>query len=146
MAAIQTRPNKVGNFVKKEQWPEEHWCREEITVTYAGIDGVNREPGQIVYKATAAATEYLAVPAVVDVALGKVAVIIDNDFENLIKADEALGVPTGDVKVAAMVRGDAILRKGGLTMADVTDAADVYTMLENQGFKLADKFSLKSQS
>jgi hypothetical protein len=146
MAAIQTRPNKVGNFVKKEQWPEEHWCRDEITVTYTGIDGTDREPGQIVYKATAGATEYLAVPATVDVANGKVAVIIDNDFENLIKADEALGVPTGDVKVAAMVRGDAILRKGGLSMADETDATDVYTMLENQGFKLADKFSLKSQS
>lgn len=146
MAAIQTRPNKIGNFVKKEQWPEEMWCREEITVTYAGIDTANRVNGQIVYKATAGATEYVAVPADVDPTLGKVAIIIDNEFEDDIKADEALDTPTGDVKVTALVRGDAVIRRGGLSMADATEAADVYTMLENQGFKLVTSYSPTSQA
>lgn len=143
MAAIQTRGNKIGNFVKKEFWTDEMWCREKITVTYADID---RENGQIVYKATAGATKFVAVPSSVDVALGKVAIIIDNEIENAINADLALGSPTGDVEVTALVRGPAVIRKGGLSMADATDATDVYTMLDNQDFKLVNTFSPKSQA
>jgi hypothetical protein len=141
MAAIQTRPYKIGNFVKKEFWTDEMWCREAITITYAGITAANRVNGQIVYKATAGATKYVAMPATVDVALGKVAIVIDNEFENLVKADEALGSPTGDVVVTALVRGQAVIRRGGLTMVDATDATDVYTMLDNQYFKLVTSFS-----
>lgn len=144
MAAIQTRPNKVGNFVKKEFWTDEMWCRKAITVTYAGI--TNLAPGEVVYKATAAAAKYVAVPTAVDVALGKVAVIIDNDFANLVAEDLALGSPTGDVSLVALVRGPAVLRRGGLTMADATDATDVYTMLENQDFSVAANFSIATQS
>lgn len=144
MAAIQTRGNKIGNFVKKELWTDEMWCREEITVTYVGI--TNKENGEIVYKATAGASKYVAVPASVDVSLGKVAIIIDNEFGNLIAEDLALDTPTGDVKVTALVRGQAVIRKGGLTMADATDATDVYAMLDNQNFKLVNSFSPKSQA
>lgn len=146
MAAIQTYPNKIGNFVKKEFWTDEMWCREEITVTYSGINAANQENGQIVYKATAGATKYVAVPSIVDVANGKVAIIIDNEFANAVAADAALGSPTGDVKVTALVRGPAVIRKGGLSMADATDATDVYTMLGNQNFKLVNSFSPKSQA
>lgn len=143
MGAIQTTPNKVGNFVKKEFWPDEMWCREYITVTYTGI--TKQEPGEIVYKATAAATEYLAVPSIVDVANGKVAIVIDPDFADLVAADLALGSPTGDVKVVALVQGPAVIRRGGLSMADATDATDVYTMLANQDFKLVTSFSVAKQ-
>jgi len=143
MAAIQTSPNKVGNFVKKEFWTDEMWCREVVTITYAGITA--QEPGEIVYKATAGAAKYVAVPASVDVALGKVAIVIDPEFSNLV-AEDVAGAATGDVTVVALVRGPAVIRRGGLTMADATDATDVYSMLDAQDFKLVTSFSIAKQS
>jgi hypothetical protein len=143
MAAIQTSPNKVGNFVKKEFWTDEMWCREVVTITYAGITAL--EPGEVVYKATAGAAKYVAVPTSVDVALGKVAIVIDPEFSNLV-AEDVAGAATGDVKVVALVRGPAVIRRGGLTMADATDATDVYSMLDAQEFKLVTSFSIAKQS
>ena len=110
MAAVQTRKNKVGNFLKKELWPEEFFCREQGTVTYAGLGA--EEAGEIVYKANAAATEWIAVPAAVDPATALIGVIVDSEIDDKIDADKALQTPTGDVTgVAILTKGPAVLRK-----------------------------------
>lgn len=144
MGAIQTRKNKVGNFLKKEMWPEEYYCREYATITYADL--ALNEAGEVVYKANDAATKYVAVPAAVDPATANIAIVVDEEIEDLIAADQALDTPTGDIKVAVLTRGPAVIRKGGLSMADATDAADAYAVLEANGVQFAELFSTRAQS
>lgn len=144
MPAIQTRGNKVGNFLKKEMWPEEFYCREYVTLTYASL--AKNEPGEVVYKANDAATKYLAMPAAVDPATANIAIVVDPDIDDKVAADLALGSPTGDVKVAVLVKGPAVVRKGGLSMADATDAADAYAVLEANGVQFAEFYSTSGQA
>lgn len=144
MAAVQTRKNKVGNFLKKEFWPEDFYCRKSATITYAGL--AKREPGEVVYKANDAASAYVAVPAAITLGTANIAIIVDENIDDLIAADLALGSPTGSVTATVMYRGPAVVRKGGLSFADATDIADAWATLEAKGIKVVDYFSTYSQS
>lgn len=141
MAAEQVRLNKVGNVVKKELWPEEFYCRELITLTYAGLG--KQEVGEIVVDPAASGT-YAAAGAAIDPAADLVAVVIDPTIEELIAADIA-GPATGTVDVVAIVNGPATLRKGALSIADDTDVADAYAVLVANRIKLVDFFSIRLQ-
>lgn len=142
MAAVQTRKNKVGNFLKKEFWPEEHYCREVVTVTYAGLNKV--APGEIVWLGTTGSA-YAAVPASISTA-HSVGIIVDEYFDDKVAADLELGSPVGSVSTTILKRGPAVVRKGGLSVANATDIADVYTVLENNDILLVDFVSTYSQS
>lgn len=143
MAAVQTRKNKVGNFLKKEFWPEENYCREVVSVTYAGLGKV--EPGEIVWKGSTGSA-YAAVPASVSTTLHTVGIIVDETFDDKVAADLQLGSPTGSVSTTILKKGPAVVRKGGLSVANATDIADVYTILKNNDILLVDYFSTASQS
>lgn len=144
MAAVQTRKNKVGNFLKKEFWPEDFYCRKSATITYAGL--AKREPGEVVYKVNEAASAYSAMPSAIVLGTAQVAIIVDEYIDDLIAADLALGSPTGSVTATVMYKGPAVVRKGGLSYADATDIADVWTTLQTNGIKLVDYFSTSAQS
>lgn len=143
MAAVQTRENKVGNFLKKELWPEEYYCREDGVVTYSGLG--KQEAGEIVYKASSAATKWVAAPAAIDPATALIGIVVDDEIGDKIAADVAGGA-TGDVNVAVLIKGPAVVRKGGLSIADATDIADAYAVLDANGINLVDYFSTASQS
>ena len=143
MAAVQTRKNKVGNFLKKEFWPEDFYCRKSATITYAGL--AKREPGEVVYKVNDAASAYSAVPSAIVLGTANIAIIVDENIDDLIAADVA-GAATGSVTATVMYRGPAVVRKGGLSVADLTDIADVWATLTANGIKLVDYYSTASQS
>lgn len=138
MPAIFTRGNKVSNFLKKEFWPEEFYCRKSVTVTKAGLSNTV-SPGEVVHLDTG---KYVACPAALLPGTDELAIIVDSEW------DEKLAAATGaDVEnVAVLVKGPCVLRKGGLVLADETDITDAYTILEAQGFTLADKFSVLNQT
>lgn len=147
MAAVQTRAKKVGNLVKKEFWPDEMWCRKEITLTYANI--ANREVGTVVVDDGATGT-FAAVPidATIILPADPVAIVIDPDFADLVAADLA-GPVAGTVSVVAMFRGPAVIRKGALSYGDLTNplnAAIVRTTLGTNDIDLVDQFSVATQS
>lgn len=144
MAAVQTRKNKVGNFLKGEFWPEEFYCRKSATITYAGLE--KYEAGEVVYKANDAASAYLAVPAAITLGTANIAIIVDENFDQLVADDLALNSPVGSVTATVMFRGPAVVRKGGLSYADGTDIADAWATLEANGIKLVDLYSTASQS
>lgn len=144
MPAIQTRKNKVGNFLKKELWSDQYYCRVDATLTYADLG--KQEAGEIVYKANDAATKYVAAPAAIDPATANIAIVVDDEIDDKIAEDLALDTPTGDIKVAVLTRGPAVVRKGGLSIADDTDIADAYAVLEANGVMLVDYFSTSSQA
>lgn len=144
MAAIETRGNKVSNFLKKEMWPEEFYCRELITVTRSGLQNVN-SPGELVYDADQTGA-FAFVPDGVLTAggTGRVAVIVDQNIEDIIAAAAAASEAT--ITVAALVKGPCVLRKGGLSYAASITFSEVEELLKYQGFTLATKFSVTAQS
>ena len=147
MANIFERGNKVSNFLKKEFWPEVFHCRKAVTVTLAGTTELS--PGEVLQLVGG---KYVVVDADmgaagVDGGVGTdvLAVVVDSDWD--LKRAAAVKASEADVlNVAVLFRGPCELRKGGLILADATDSADVYAILEKQGFTLADNFSFAKQS
>lgn len=138
MAAIFTRGNKVSNFLKKEFWPEEFYCRKNVTITKAGLSNTN-QAGEVVHLV---AGKYVACPAALLPGTDELAVIVDSEWDNKLLASTGADIEG----VAVLVKGPCVLRKGGLVLADETDIVDAYTILEAQGFTLADNFSIANQS
>jgi len=147
MSAIFTRGNKVSNFLKKEFWPDVFHCRKNVTLTIAGL-GRTDGPGEVVQLS---AGKYVVLDADVGAAgvgagvgTDVLAIIVDSEIDNKILA--ATEAAETDITVAVLYRGPCEIRKGGLQLTPDTDAADVYAILEAQGFTLADNFSVSNQT
>lgn len=140
MSAIFTRGNKVSNFLKKEFWPDVFHCRKNVTLTIAGL-GRTDGPGEVVQLS---AGKYVVLDADIVPGTDTLAIIVDSEIDNKILAAGVAGDP--DITVAVLYRGPCEIRKGGLQLTPDTDAADIYTQLETQGFTLADNFSVSTQT
>jgi hypothetical protein len=103
-----TEAKRLSNVVKQELWAETGYTRGVLTVTADGI-----VPGTLLSETGIAETA----AEVVGVAMV-----------------EAGGT---DVKVLALVKGPAIVSKGGLILGDCV-AADVYAALEAKGINVND--------
>jgi len=149
MAAIETRPARVSNVLKKELWPEEFYCRKVISLTYADI-GATPENGLVVVDDGATGT-YAAIPvdATALAATDPVAIVLDPELSEKIAADVALGTPLNVVAVGALVKGPATVRVGGLSygaLVDGTGNIDIAkASLETSGINIATHFSVNTQ-
>jgi len=142
MAAVLTRANKVGNVVKKEFWPDEMWCRKEVTLTYANLSA--NAPGEVIFNAGNVAAKWVTMPAAVALTDG-IAIIIDQEIADNIQKDID-GAATGDVTTVVMYRGPSVVRSGALTYADATDIVDIKAVLAASNIELVDMFSVATQS
>jgi hypothetical protein len=144
MPAIQTRENKVGNWLKKELWVDEMYCRKQVLLTYANL--AKNETGEVIFNTGNVAAKWITMPAAVDPAADGIAIVFDPEITEKVAADLALGSPTGDVSVSVLYRGPAVVRDGGLSMADVTDKADAVAVLVANGVDVVTSFSFNSQA
>lgn len=144
MALIQTRLNKVGNVLVHEYKPDRRYCRQEVTLTYATAGAADMEVGEVViedggkYRELAAGDD----PSIASATLN---IVIDDQIEEKVAADLALGSPTGDVTVATMYRGPAGVKLVGLNFGGAAQAG-VIANLEAVGIDVLTKFSVRTES
>lgn len=112
VGVIYTEPKRISDLVKKEQWMEWGWCREEVTVNItAGADLVI---GDVLGKVTASG-KYT--PRDPDAATGEevsAAVVLEN-----VTVDAAT-----DTTVLVAVNGDMILADESLVFSVDHDAGE----------------------
>jgi hypothetical protein len=133
MAAIQTRLNKVGNFLKKELWPAEGYCRTNGTVDFDTTALGNEEVGEIVYRAVAGTGNWGAVPATL-AGGSEVGVIVDDQIEEFIATARTAGATTVE-KIAIFSNGPAQIRTGGLSDAGAGGFDEAIVALEAVGIQ-----------
>lgn len=104
--SIAKTARKVSDFLKKEFWVEERWCRVSGTVT---VPAGGIEPGQVL---TETGGKWV-VPTSGFVAGGKVAIVVD---------ETSVEKPAGDTKLGLLVKGPAIVTKKGLNYGEATAA------------------------
>lgn len=105
----QTKP-KLGNLVKKEQWPESGWCREVLTVNEAAA--ATYTIGSLVGKVTATGKYQLVDPTAVDGSQVVAGIVLENK-----------SIPaTTDTEVVVMVRGSAIVGDQAIVYDNAFDA------------------------
>lgn len=146
MAAIQTRPAKVGGLIKKEFWTEEAYCREVLSVDIVNLAVVL---GTVVWQNASTGT-FGQIPAnatAIVAADDRVAVVIDDDYLAIIN-----GATTGNFDLVCMVRGPSVLASGLFTYVGTDAATDTVaeiatniaiadSMLVTAGVKLESTFS-----
>lgn len=145
MAILQERLNKVGNVLAMEYRPDRRYCRQILTVTYAGNPAM--EVGEVITdEAGTGATWTPADGAGFAAGTSKAAVVIDDQVEEKIEADLALGSPVGTVDLACLVRGPAQVKRVGLNFTTATQQALIEAELVGAGIDILDKYSVKTAS
>lgn len=121
---ISTEKQKLGNWLKAETFAEYGYGRVELTVNDAAT---TLATGTVLGKVTATGKYKVCTAAAVDGSEVAAAIVVT---EKTIAA-------TTDTKVLALVKGPAIVAKGGLVLAaDINtdpEKAAVYTALEALG-------------
>lgn len=110
MTVIATENPRLSNVVKHEYEPSLGWCREVVTVNGAAAELV---VGTVLGKVTATGKYKVAVETATDGSKVPAAVVIE---------DKSLKATT-DTGVLAIVRGPAIVSKGGLVLDATYDNA-----------------------
>lgn len=148
MAKIQERLNKVGNTLVMEYRPDRRYCRLLTSVDYTTRPGM--EVGEVLVSNLGTFADTAVLTDIVFAATAEFCVVIDDQVEEKIAADLALGVPTNSVELAVLYRGPAQVKRVGLAYA-VTGgvnspevAADAG--LEAQGIDILDKYSKRTES
>ncbi|MCK5615745.1 hypothetical protein KAR91_78505 [Candidatus Pacearchaeota archaeon] len=106
MALIMSTNPKVSAVLKKEDWPEEGWCRKLVSVTVTS--------GMTVGAVLAADGTHIAIATVANAAL----VLIDADVDDL---------AAGAHDLWCIARGKAIVGREALTFADAVSSANIDT-------------------
>lgn len=106
MAAILTTTKRVSDFLKKEFWVEERFCRKNATVT---IPSGGLDVGQVL---TLSGGKWI-VPTAGFVAGDDVAILVDETVVELAAGDHSLGV---------IVKGPAIVYSPALNYGAATKA------------------------
>jgi hypothetical protein len=168
MTAILTTNNNVSNFLIREQWRDRNFCRSDEAVILAGIAGSSTgitagetrfkgvvEVGAIVMRLKDADEktpfEALDENFTTDSTLYDIGIIVDERVgdptfyspeDGQITPDWTLESPD-TVTLALLVRGDAMVRLGGLSLEGDTYTDLVKASLEAQGITIIDKLSGK---
>lgn len=131
MAKILTSVNKVGNFLIREQWRDRNFCREDALVALTStISGRKMEVGEVVIQKTGttkfveftgtAISEGDVLGIIVDERIGD-EIIYQAGQSTEAKAQLKADWATGEVTLAVLVRGDAIVRRDGLNYGNVAN-------------------------
>lgn len=148
MTALLTTQNSLGNFLIMEQDRHINWCRVDAAVDYSTSNLIPFEVGEVLGRVGGGAFGRL--PAGL-VGITEYAILVDDRttdpvFYNHVCTDGYGSVPAGKVNpdwmadtltMAVMVRGDALVRKDGLTFGAATEADidAVMAALEAKGIR-----------
>jgi hypothetical protein len=129
MPLIATDTPRLSNVVKQELWPESGYNRLVVTVNDAAQTLV---PGTVLGKVTASGKYKVAVQTAVD----------GSEVADAIVMEEKAIAATTDTKVLVLVKGPAVVSKGGLVL-DASYNLDaeknaVYAALEAKGIQVND--------
>jgi len=141
MTKLYTSTNKFGGLVKKEEWREENWCRKDATLTVSNAEQL----GLVVYLS---AGKYLPLTET------KMAAWVDGTDEMAVLVDERVETlapeVAGDVTLAVMYRGKAILSKALVTTSSadpvIASEAAMYTEFKANLIEFADNLTNKTVS
>jgi hypothetical protein len=129
MPLIATDTPRLSNVVKQELWPEAGYNRAVVTVNDAAQTLV---PGTVVGKVTATGKYKVSVQTATDGS---------ETADGIVMEEKAIAATT-DTKVLVLVKGPAVVSKGGLVL-DATFNLDaeknaVYAALEAKGIQVND--------
>jgi len=127
MAVIATDTPRFSNVVKGELWPELAYCRAVVTVNDAAA---TLKVGTVLGKVTVSGKYKVAVETATDGSKVADAIVI-----------QQIDIPaTTDTKVLVLLKGPAVVSKGGLTLHasynNDTKKNAVYAALEAKGIKV----------
>ena len=95
---------RLSNVVKQELWPETAYCRAVVTVNE--VTAKSYVPGTVLGKVTASGKYKIAVQTAADGSQNAAAIVMDN---------YSISAAT-DTKVLVLVKGPAVVSKGGLVL------------------------------
>lgn len=160
MAALQETMNSVGNFLIREQWRDRNWCRADAAVNLT-TSGATFEVGEVVGRDATAPTAPFARLVTGLTNQTEFAIIVDERIQDPVFFNHAVSAGFGTnpttlgkvtpnwkadtVTLAVLVRGDAMVRTGGLSFgaADNTDKTAVLAALKAKGIVAQDQLSGK---
>tara|TARA_R100001129_G_C5312539_1_gene245577 strand:+ start:1144 stop:1620 length:477 start_codon:yes stop_codon:yes gene_type:complete len=153
MPKILENINTVSNFLSREQWRDKNFCRKDVTVLADTAGAKNMEVGAVLYQNDKAGN-YLELADAFDPALDNIAILVDERVgDDVILTDsgpsaKAWGTAGTTASLAVLVKGDAIVRKGGLFFgaAGATAINNAVTSLEAAGIKVIDSFQGQYQA
>lgn len=133
---IDSRPQRLGAFLKREFWPEDGWCREDTEdISYAADMGI----GAVLVDANDDGTYELATAAnLTATILGRgVRLLIDNEVYD---QDRTVGT---DYDWATLARGPAIVMEQGFQFSgaapNATQLGLLIDQLEDQQIQVQDR-------
>ncbi len=167
MPAILKTTNKVSNFLAREQWRDRNWCREDVQVDLTGRAtlGPYQIVGQEIVRVGTVLMQvnktgaFVAATSAFNPANDRIGVIVDErvgdpTFMNgtdMKGNTGALGyglqspmnwgsTATSTPTLALIVKGDAIMRQGGLITSTIVDTV-LATALKAQGIEVVTQLS-----
>lgn len=130
MPLIANDTKRLSNVVKQELWPDAAYCRAVVTVNEASAKSY--VPGTVLGKVTASGKYKIAVQTASDGSQVADAIVMDN---------YSIAGST-DTKVLVLIKGPAVIGKGGLVLDasyDLQAEKDaVYAALEAKGIQCND--------
>lgn len=130
MPLIANDTKRLSNVVKQELWPDAAYCRAVVTVNEATAKSY--VPGTVLGKVTASGKYKIAVQTASDGSQVADAIVMDN---------YSIAGST-DTKVLVLIKGPAVIGKGGLVLDasyDLQAEKDaVYAALEAKGIQCND--------
>lgn len=130
MPLIATDTKRLSNVVKQELWPDAAYCRAVVTVNEATAKSY--VPGTVLGKVTVGGKYKIAVQTASDGSQVADAIVMDN---------YSIAGST-DTKVLVLIKGPAVIGKGGLVLDasyDLQAEKDaVYAALEAKGIQCND--------
>jgi hypothetical protein len=125
-----TEAKRLSNVVKQELWPESGYTRAVVTVNEGAAKSY--VPGTVLGKVTSGGKYKIAVQTAVDGSEVADAIVI---------GEQAIAAST-DTKVLVLIKGPAIVSKGGLVLDasynEAGELAAVYAALEAKGIAVND--------
>lgn len=118
VGVIYNEPKRISDLIKREQWVQDGWCREEVTFNYATATDLTI--GSVLGKVTADGKYAPRDHAAVDGTAVSAAVVLEN-------VSAAAGT---DTKVLVAVRGDIIYAKESLVFDVAHDAGQIQTAVD----------------
>lgn len=130
MPLIATDTKRLSNVVKQELWPDSAYCRALVTVNEAAAK--EYVPGTVLGKVTASGKYKIAVQNAAD----------GSQTADAIVMEKYTIAATTDTKVLVLIKGPAVIGKGGLVLDasyDLQAEKDaVYAALEAKGIQCND--------
>jgi uncharacterized protein (UPF0548 family) len=130
MPLIATEKAGFSNVVKQELWPDAAYCRAVVTVNETVAKAY--QAGTVLGKVTASGKHKIAVQTASD----------GSQVADAIVLGEVAVAANTDTKVLVLIKGPAIIGKGGLVLDATYDTAPelaaVYAALEAKGIQCND--------